>query len=113
MIPLDRKTNDLRGRRFGRLAVPADAEPDLSDGHARWPFLCDCTERDSSYVPHRKSLESVDAVGAVVRDPVLLFARQAVAFELEQFLGQDVLDGNVRRQTNCNHDMAGSLEGLL
>src|ERR1022692_3215549 len=38
---------------------------------------------DSSYVPHRKSVESVDAVGAVVRDPVLLFARQAVAFELE------------------------------
>jgi hypothetical protein len=45
MIPLDRKINDLRGRRFGRLAVPADAEPDLSDGHARWPCLCDCTGR--------------------------------------------------------------------
>jgi hypothetical protein len=45
MIPLDRKTNDLRGRRFGRLAVPADAEPDLGDGHARWPCLCDCGSR--------------------------------------------------------------------
>jgi hypothetical protein len=45
VIPLDRKINDLRGRRFGRLAIAADAEPDLGDGHARWPCLCDCGSR--------------------------------------------------------------------
>jgi hypothetical protein len=45
-------------------------------------------------VPHRKS---INAAGAVVRDPALLFLRQALAFELEQFLGQRVFDGNVRR----------------
>ena len=36
------KINDLRGRRFGRLTIAADAEPDLRDGHARWPCVCDC-----------------------------------------------------------------------
>jgi|ERR1022692_3500146 hypothetical protein len=45
MIPLGYKINDLRGRRFGRLAIPADAEPDLGDGHARWPCVCDCGTR--------------------------------------------------------------------
>ena len=32
------KINDLRGRRFGRLTIAADAEPDLRDGHAP-PFV--------------------------------------------------------------------------
>jgi hypothetical protein len=42
---LDRKINDLRGRRFGRLTIPPNAEPDLTDGHARWPCNCDCGAR--------------------------------------------------------------------
>jgi len=42
---LDPKINDLRGRRFGRLTVPPNAEPDLTDGHARWPCVCACGAR--------------------------------------------------------------------
>jgi hypothetical protein len=34
--------NDLRGRRFGRLRVPRDAEPEIRNDHAYWPCRCDC-----------------------------------------------------------------------
>lgn len=33
--------NDLRGRTFGRLTIPAAAEP-IIRGHAMWPCTCEC-----------------------------------------------------------------------
>lgn len=36
------KIIDLRGRRFGRLMVPKDAKPEMREGHAYWPVVCDC-----------------------------------------------------------------------
>ena len=37
--------NDLRGRRFGRLSIPAKAEPEIRDRRAYWPTVCDCGVR--------------------------------------------------------------------
>lgn len=42
IIPLDPHTNDLRGRRFGRLRIPRNAEPQSSHGHSYWPCVCRC-----------------------------------------------------------------------
>lgn len=36
------KVTDLRGRVFGRLSIPATAEPQIRDGHAYWPCRCEC-----------------------------------------------------------------------
>jgi hypothetical protein len=35
----------LRGVRFGRLLIPADAEPEIRNRHAYWPCVCDCGAR--------------------------------------------------------------------
>jgi hypothetical protein len=43
-----REVTNLRGRRFGRLRVPTDAEYEIRDyvpgkgGKAYWPTVCDC-----------------------------------------------------------------------
>jgi len=34
--------HDLRGARFGRLAIPATAAPVIRDRRAYWPAVCDC-----------------------------------------------------------------------
>lgn len=36
---------DIRGQRFGLLRVPDKAEPEMRDGHAYWPVICDCGTR--------------------------------------------------------------------
>lgn len=36
--------NDLRGRTFGRLSIPATAEP-VIHGRAYWPCLCECGKK--------------------------------------------------------------------
>jgi hypothetical protein len=33
---------NMRGARYGRLTVKANAEPVLRGGHAYWPCVCDC-----------------------------------------------------------------------
>lgn len=40
------RIRDLRGRRFGRLVVPGDAQPEgLCHGNAVWPCVCQCGAR--------------------------------------------------------------------
>jgi hypothetical protein len=36
------RTYDLRGRRFGGLAVALDAVPEICEHHMYWPCVCDC-----------------------------------------------------------------------
>jgi hypothetical protein len=37
--------HDLRGRRFGRLTIPSNAEPEIRNRMAYWPVVCDCGAR--------------------------------------------------------------------
>jgi hypothetical protein len=39
---MPREITSLRGRRFGRLRVPRNAEPEVREGKAYWPTICDC-----------------------------------------------------------------------
>ena len=40
-----RGIHDLRGRRFGRLVVLVDGEPEVRNRNAYWPCVCDCGTR--------------------------------------------------------------------
>ena len=39
---MPRVISDLRGRRFGRLTIPSNAEPEIRNRHAYWPVICQC-----------------------------------------------------------------------
>ncbi len=45
MTSLPRAVNDLRGRRFNRLRVPRNAEPEIRNRHAYWPCVCQCPKK--------------------------------------------------------------------
>lgn len=52
-----RMRDAMRGRRFGRLSIPLDAEPEFRQHHSYWPCVCDC------------------GVNRIIRDEVLLDGR--------------------------------------
>ena len=69
MIPLG-KIADLRGRRFGRLTVPTDAEPEIRNRAAYWPCVCDCGQRKYIRAAKLKSSRIVSC-GCFRADPAI------------------------------------------